>query len=152
MNIEWITKRREGLKQEYAQGQVLLAELRGKASEIEQTLGRISGAIQVLDEALEEEAKREAIAKLEADDHRRRQQRVLVVSKQASIPPLVVDKWADEKLSAALGSGRRTPTSPRRSVGCAASSATISTRCGRWRTPAGIPASRSAVSWCRFDA
>lgn len=102
MNIEWITKRREGLKQEYAQGQVLLAELRGKASEIEQTLGRISGAIQVLDEALEEEAKREAIAKLEADDHKRRQQRVLVVSKQASIPPLVVDKWADEKLSAAL--------------------------------------------------
>lgn len=54
MSFEDQLKRRvESLKQEYQSGQQMLAEQQAKVQELERTLLRISGAIQVLEEELE---------------------------------------------------------------------------------------------------
>ena len=44
------------LKSEYASGQTVLAELEAKQSQVKETLLRISGAIQVLEEMIGEES------------------------------------------------------------------------------------------------
>ena len=49
---EQLTKRLEELKAEYEAGQKLLADLEAKQANLRQTLIRISGAIQVLEEEL----------------------------------------------------------------------------------------------------
>ncbi len=51
-----LQERLERLKNEYASGQTVLAELEAKQSQVKQTLLRISGAIQVLEELMGEEA------------------------------------------------------------------------------------------------
>jgi predicted nuclease with TOPRIM domain len=49
---EQLLRRLEELKAEYESGQKMLAELEAKQSEIKETLLRIRGAIQVLEEML----------------------------------------------------------------------------------------------------
>ncbi len=49
---EQLKKRLDDLKQEYEQGQRMLAELESKEANLRSTLLRISGAIQVLEEML----------------------------------------------------------------------------------------------------
>ena len=51
-----LEKRLDQLRQEYEEGQKMLAELDQKRANLRDTLLRISGAIQVLEEALGEEA------------------------------------------------------------------------------------------------
>jgi hypothetical protein len=53
---EQLQQRLAGLKTEFEAGQKMLAELDVKRAEIQQTLLRISGAIQVLEELLNDEA------------------------------------------------------------------------------------------------
>lgn len=52
---EQLTKRLAELKSEFEAGQKMLAELEKKRTELETTMLRISGAIQVLDEMLAQE-------------------------------------------------------------------------------------------------
>ena len=52
MNDTSTTKRLELLRQEYQEGEKIMQDLTRKLSEIEPTLLRISGAIQVLEELL----------------------------------------------------------------------------------------------------
>jgi hypothetical protein len=52
---EQLVERLQQLKAEFASGQKMLAELEQKKANLEQTLLRISGAIQVLEELLEAE-------------------------------------------------------------------------------------------------
>lgn len=52
---EKFTKRLEELKTEFESGQKMLAELDAKRENLRETLLRISGAIQVLDEQLKDE-------------------------------------------------------------------------------------------------
>ena len=47
-----ITARLESLRREYETGQNMLADLEGKALDLRQTLLRIAGAIQVLEELI----------------------------------------------------------------------------------------------------
>jgi len=49
---EQVEKRREELAEELRQGQGMLAEVEARRAELQQTLLRISGALQVLDELL----------------------------------------------------------------------------------------------------
>jgi hypothetical protein len=56
-----LTERLAQLKAEYAAGQKLLADLEAKQAELRQTMLRISGAIQVLEELLEAEPAAEAL-------------------------------------------------------------------------------------------
>lgn len=56
---EQLQKRLEGLKKEFETGQARLRELETEQARITDTLLRISGAIQVLEEALAGESKRE---------------------------------------------------------------------------------------------
>ena len=49
-----IAVRLDSLRREYDTGQLMLAELEGKALDLRQTLLRIAGAIQVLEELLAE--------------------------------------------------------------------------------------------------
>lgn len=49
---EQLSERLEALRAEYTAGQTMLAELEGRQAEVHQTLLRISGAIQVLEELL----------------------------------------------------------------------------------------------------
>jgi hypothetical protein len=51
-----IQTRLDELKQEFESGQQRLAEFEGQAAQLRQTLLRISGAIQVLEEVLAQEA------------------------------------------------------------------------------------------------
>ena len=51
---EQITKRIESLRAEYRSGQEMLAELEAREAGLKLTLTRISGAIQVLEELLQE--------------------------------------------------------------------------------------------------
>ncbi len=51
---ERIEKRLEQLKSEYESGQKMLAETEAKAAQLRETLLRISGAIQVLEEELQQ--------------------------------------------------------------------------------------------------
>jgi len=50
-----INKRLQELRTEFADGQKMLAGLEAEAAELRQTMMRISGAIQVLEELLEAE-------------------------------------------------------------------------------------------------
>jgi len=52
---EQLEERLSKLKSEFESGQQMLAELEAKASNLRETLLRISGAVQVLEEALKEE-------------------------------------------------------------------------------------------------
>lgn len=52
---EQLTTRLQTLKHEYEAGQKMLADLEMKQSELQKTLLRISGAIQVLEEMLADE-------------------------------------------------------------------------------------------------
>lgn len=52
---EALKHRRDALKTEYANGQAQLAEIEARAKNLRDTLLRISGAIQVIDEMLAEE-------------------------------------------------------------------------------------------------
>lgn len=52
---ETLQQRLVALKQEQASGQTMLADLQRQQAELEQTLLRISGAIQVLEELLAQE-------------------------------------------------------------------------------------------------
>lgn len=54
---EQLTCRLEDLKKEYETGQKMLADTEMKRAELQNTLLRISGAIQVLEEMLAEESK-----------------------------------------------------------------------------------------------
>lgn len=51
---EQLKKRLESLKAEYNKGQQVLSSLQQQQAETQETLVRISGAIQVLEEVLEE--------------------------------------------------------------------------------------------------
>ncbi len=53
---EQLTSRLAELKAEYESGQKMLADLERRQLELQQTLLRISGAIQVLEEVLAQEA------------------------------------------------------------------------------------------------
>ncbi len=53
---EQIKNRIESLRLEYRTGQEVLAELEGREASVKLTLTRISGAIQVLEELLQENA------------------------------------------------------------------------------------------------
>ncbi len=62
MMKEQLEQRLQQLKQEFEAGQKMLAEYEAKQAELQQTLLRISGAIQVLEELLaaeEDETKQE---------------------------------------------------------------------------------------------
>ena len=52
---EQLQQRLQSLKQEYKSGQAMLAELEAKRANLKETLLRISGAIQVLEEILVQE-------------------------------------------------------------------------------------------------
>jgi uncharacterized coiled-coil protein SlyX len=52
MMQQQVETRLQELREEYASGQRVLAELQNKQAEVQQTLLRISGAIQVLEELL----------------------------------------------------------------------------------------------------
>jgi hypothetical protein len=52
---EQITARLQALRQEYETGQKMLADLQARELDLQQTLLRVSGAIQVLEELLEQE-------------------------------------------------------------------------------------------------
>ncbi len=54
MRSRWI-ERRDLLKEELADGENQVRQLEGKITELRQTLLRISGAVQVLDEMIAEE-------------------------------------------------------------------------------------------------
>jgi hypothetical protein len=54
---EQLNTRLQTLKQEYETGQKMLADTEMKRAELQNTLLRISGAIQVLEEMLAEESK-----------------------------------------------------------------------------------------------
>lgn len=54
---EQLTERLGKLKEEFAAGQQMLADLEAKQASLQQTLLRISGAMQVLEELLAEEPK-----------------------------------------------------------------------------------------------
>lgn len=58
--LDKIKERREDLKAELAQGQSQLDELERRARSLRETLQRISGAIQVLDDVIAEEEKQGA--------------------------------------------------------------------------------------------
>jgi predicted nuclease with TOPRIM domain len=58
---EQLQQRLQTLKTEYEAGQKMLAELEAKQANLRDTLLRISGAIQVLEETLNEEAADTAI-------------------------------------------------------------------------------------------
>jgi predicted nuclease with TOPRIM domain len=60
---EQLQKRLEGLKKEFEAGQARLRELETEQTYIRETLLRISGAIQVLEEALAQESKTGETAK-----------------------------------------------------------------------------------------
>ncbi len=53
---EQLEKRLDELKNEYQNGQKVLAEVEAKRAEVRETLLRISGAIQVLEEVLKHDA------------------------------------------------------------------------------------------------
>jgi uncharacterized coiled-coil protein SlyX len=53
---EQLQQRLASLREEFAAGQKVLAELENRQAELRQTLLRISGAIQVLEEVLQPEA------------------------------------------------------------------------------------------------
>ncbi len=55
---EQLEKRLAELKAEYEAGQKMLADLEKKRSELQATLLRISGAIQVIEEMLQQEVSR----------------------------------------------------------------------------------------------
>lgn len=55
---ETLKHRRDALKAEYANGQAQLADIEARAKNLRDTLMRISGAIQVIDEMLEEEERK----------------------------------------------------------------------------------------------
>lgn len=55
-NNQQLKNRLDQLRQEYGEGQKMLAELDQKRANLRDTLLRISGAIQVLEETLGEEA------------------------------------------------------------------------------------------------
>lgn len=68
-----LEQRLESLRKEYAQGETLLADLQAQQAKLQETLLRISGAIQVLEEELQiETSNAEAAAGLEAADARLR--------------------------------------------------------------------------------
>jgi hypothetical protein len=60
MMKEQLTERLGKLREEFAAGQKMLADLEGKQANLQQTLLRISGAIQVLEELLAQEPPPEA--------------------------------------------------------------------------------------------
>jgi predicted nuclease with TOPRIM domain len=60
---EQLQKRLEGLKKEFETGQARLRELETEQTYVRETLLRISGAIQVLEETLAQEAKTDETAK-----------------------------------------------------------------------------------------
>jgi len=57
---EKLTERLEKLKGEFESGQKMLADLEARQANLQQTLLRISGAIQVLEELLAQEPQAEA--------------------------------------------------------------------------------------------
>jgi predicted nuclease with TOPRIM domain len=57
---ERLTQRIEELSAEYKSGQEMLAEVEAKRAELQQTLLRISGALQVLQELLDADASPDA--------------------------------------------------------------------------------------------
>lgn len=59
---EQLTERLEKLKGEFESGKKMLADLEAKQANLQQTLLRISGAIQVLEELLAQESPPEAEA------------------------------------------------------------------------------------------
>ena len=63
---EQLKQRLEELKKEYAIGQARLRQLEEEQNRVGETMLRISGAIQVLEEALGEEARPDEAAKLSA--------------------------------------------------------------------------------------
>ncbi len=56
-----LEKRLEELKSEFEQGQKMLAEIESRRDNLRQSLLRISGAIQVLEELLEKEKSTESV-------------------------------------------------------------------------------------------
>jgi predicted nuclease with TOPRIM domain len=65
---EQLQQRLQSLKTEYEAGQKMLADLETKQANLRDTLLRISGAIQVLEEALNEADSPEAITPLNTDN------------------------------------------------------------------------------------
>lgn len=57
---EQLTERLEKLKGEFESGQKMLADLEARQANLQQTLLRISGAIQVLEELLAQDSQAEA--------------------------------------------------------------------------------------------
>jgi hypothetical protein len=57
MQEQQITQRLQQLRSEYESGQKMLQDLQARQAELEQTLLRISGAIQVLEELLRADEK-----------------------------------------------------------------------------------------------
>ncbi|MEZ4660539.1 MAG: hypothetical protein R2911_23530 [Caldilineaceae bacterium] len=62
---EQLEKRLDALKAEYASGQKMLTDLEVRQAELQQTMLRISGAIQVLEEMLQAEAEPASAARVE---------------------------------------------------------------------------------------
>jgi hypothetical protein len=60
MNRESLEERLKSLKQEYESGHKMLADLERRQAELQQTLLRISGAIQVLEEMLATEVEEDS--------------------------------------------------------------------------------------------
>ncbi len=56
---EQLQQRLDELKREYESGQQMMTDLERRQSELQQTLLRISGAIQVLEELIQQEDKAE---------------------------------------------------------------------------------------------
>lgn len=67
---EKLEQRLEELRREYRQGEKMLADLQKQEAELRETMLRISGAVQVLEESLrgpEAEAERPIVAEMQAD-------------------------------------------------------------------------------------
>lgn len=65
-----LEQRLETLRKEYAQGENLLADLQTQQAKLQETLLRISGAIQVLEEELQSETANDALANADFADAR----------------------------------------------------------------------------------
>ena len=63
-----LEQRLKTLKDEFASGQKVMAELEQKQTDLQHTMLRIGGAIQVLEELLQEKTAKQGGAQLDVDD------------------------------------------------------------------------------------